>query len=193
MKLLNHPTILRRALGLVALVILTLSATTTIPASAEVKPAVQPVHASQIITDPVLTINPLSVRARKTLSASLVKVTFQSDGLYVAARFVANDLRDYTIRMSLFLGWGDGTWMEAAPDTPADYVSSDGYLTQQYTATAPYKNTEWSYVEYLIPWSYFPRVNQNTTVFLVAYVGLDGQPYVTSSNRQYFVLYPPSE
>jgi hypothetical protein len=130
---------------------------------------------------------------RSSLGTSLVRVKFESGGLYVVARFTANNLRNYTVRMSLFLGWGNGDWMEPGPNVPAEFISPGGYLTQQYVDTALYTNTAWNNVEFFIPWEYFPRVSQNTSVFLVTYVGLNGQPYTTSSYRQYFVLYPPAE
>jgi hypothetical protein len=124
---------------------------------------------------------------RRTVSTSLVKVDFQKGGLYVAAKFNANNLRDETVRMALFIGWADGTWMEPNVDAPAEFRSRGGYLTQQTTGTAPY--TKWSYVEFYIPWEYFPPVTADANVFLQTFVGLDGQSFVANSWRQYFVLF----
>jgi hypothetical protein len=194
----NMQKSLRKLLFLtLTLVVVSATALLANPVAAQSIPVAPPQAQSPALSvKPSVNPNPFSVSprsGRRTVGTSLVKVEFQSGGLYVAARFVANNLKGETVRMALFLGWGDGTWMDPNPDTPAEYISSGGSLTQQFTDVAPYTNTEWKYVEFYIPWGYFPRVNQNTTVFLVTYVGLDGQEFVDSSYRQYFVLYPPTE
>jgi hypothetical protein len=193
MKHLSASTLIRRIVITLILVCLAQTATVTNPVAAHSEPPVNLVTAPALLVDPAQRFTVPSVFRRSTLSTSLVQVKFQSGGLYVRARFTANNLRGSSIRMSLFLGWGNGTWMEPNPNAPSDYISPGGYLTQQFVGTADYANTEWNSVEFYIPWEYFPRVTQNTSVFLVAYVGLDGQEYTTSSYRQYFILLAPTE
>jgi hypothetical protein len=180
-RLTRNKTSLRNVLRFLLLVIVVTAASSTNLAAAKVQPP-----------DPGAAPDHAYTRVRRTVSTSLVKVDFQRNGLYVAAKFNANNLKDETIRMALFLGWANGTWLEPNADAPSGFRSKGGYLTQQTTDVASYTFTEWSYVEFFIPWEYFPPITENADVFLQTFVGLDGQSFVANSWRQYFVLYAPS-
>lgn len=177
---------------LVVVVAILAVGSSTSPVEAKVQPARQ-IPNIHFISDEASPSSPLlapaSRRAKRTVSTSLVKVEFQTEGLYVAAKFTANNLKDETIRMALFLGWKNGEWMEANPNAPAEYRSPGGYLTAQTTGTASYTYSIWEYVEFYIPWEYFPAITQDYDVFLQSFVGLDGQEYVANSWRQYFRLF----
>jgi hypothetical protein len=185
-----HNTSLRATLRLLVLTVVLAAVSSAHAAAAQPSTArASAGHGTRFHSAPPPAGDLVDGKVRRTVSTTLVKVEFQSGGLYVAAKFNANNLRDETVRMALFIGWGNGTWVETNPDAPSEYRSTGGYLTQQTTGVAPYTNTEWSYVEFYIPWEYFPPVTENADVFLQTFVGLDGQSFVANSWRQYFVLY----
>lgn len=174
-----------------ALVLIVFTAAIFISASRPVQGYAEHPVLAQVNSVDALKNPPFRPLNNGTVRASLVQVKFLRDSLYVVARFNANNLRGERIRMALFFYWANGAPLEPNPDTVAsDYITSDGNLTQQYVDEALYANTEWSNVEFTIPYMYFPPVTQVSNVFLMAAIGIDGQDFVGRSYRQYFVLNP---
>jgi hypothetical protein len=131
----------------------------------------------------------LAVDQRRTLATGILNADFQDEGVEITVRVVAKNLRGVPIRAAVFFFTSNSRLIAAAEDTPEEFTTADGALTAQIVFKPRYANTKWD-GSFFVPYEYFPRFGKKTKAFILAVSGVDGDKFVSQSERVNFTIGP---
>jgi hypothetical protein len=126
---------------------------------------------------------------RRTLGTTVLDTNFLDDQVHIQVQVISRNLKGSKIRAGVFFFYANAETMEADSSAPQSFVTSDGSLTQQLVYRAAYTNSKWK-GDFYIPYQYFPAVSSRTRGFIQAQSGVDGQEFVSFSERIYFTISP---